>query len=233
MFLNEAKVGEYVKIIDNVELTFYLQSSQTGWGETQKYNPSKILWRVLRRSDELGYERIELVSAESVMKLSLAGEIGYEFAEQTLMEIIECSAFNRFAKFGVGENECAIRSFGAYADWKLQGDKSYYSDSCTFDYKLMLEDIKYLMENNLLPDAEWIWIPVTNFFKYGDTTLYNVRAFDAKRGVVNVKTLYSVNNEGIKKIDSHTCDVITIITIPSNVKVVAGDGSIKNPYKFE
>jgi len=204
-YLADAKIGTHVNYQPSLAKA-NLPKAYTGYFTEQRYNPNEVTdWRIFKKEGE----QVELICAKSAFGLTLSGKVGFEMGSVAVRAVCD--------SFAYGTPNAMGRTIGSIP-WK-DGLPLTNSDA------VLKADLEALWELGLKFKSEWFWLPDTGFVNLGERVGHAVKTLHVSGNVTNVKTLYTTDADG-KVIETfHTCGVLPILSLPSDMKIVEGKGS--------
>lgn len=204
-YLADAKIGTRVNYQPSLAKAS-LPKEYTGYFTEQRYNPKEVTdWRIFKKEGE----QVELICAHSAFSLALSGKVGFEMGPVAVRTVCD--------SFAYGTPNALGRTIGNIP-WK---DGLPWRNS----EDVLRADLEALWDLGLKLKSEWFWLPDTGVVDLGEGLEHAVKTLHVSGNVTNVKTLYTKDVDG-KVIETfHTCGVLPILSLPSDMKIVEGKGS--------
>ena len=203
------------KLVEDVAVGEYIAYSANGYSS----------WRVLFNNNG----QLDLVSAGSVKDVTLSGNSGYCNAVQILNN--EASAYVT----GIATSGRSIGCTSASQATVTVGDTQASLSSFPFTDTLYTTDFNQIVNNGLVQSDKDVWLAsrVESNRKsiLGQLVSSNgsVRTITTS-GTLDYWSLQTYSKAGWSNDKSHTYGLRPVISLPSGLKVVSGDGTASNPY---
>ena len=236
----EIVAGEYIAY-QPTSTEYIVFGRDSGTGADQVFDPSSIVsWKIFNSPRDDDDDHIEIISAESIGDLTLAGREGYIYAIDTLNRLCSEYVNTTYATsgrcLGYGNGVGVIDE----SKYPITFEETYTNGNNGFPYidSYNKEDIrrvnKAVGEEYPLRVSGTVWIASRDLTFNGDWYAdFYVQLFNpdgaVNRGFNNLVRSYT---QGGYDNNSRVYGVRPVISLKSGIRIVGGDGTSENPYQI-
>lgn len=225
------KPGDYVKYIPTIK-SFNITTEQTGYDQVQSFTTNDYtgLWQVLYNDNTNG---VQLISADSVGKLYISNNAGYNNIFETLNTFCKnyenpdfavANSGRTIGTSGIDITSIASLIFNSNTGLKEE-DTRYVSD-----YQAMKKATSQ-NANGIQDIGGYYWTGSRKVFKTSEVGYFSIYTI-ANGGEVQYRRLKDIYINGKTYDYKYAYGVRPIIKIKNEIKAVRGNGTSSNPYQI-
>ncbi|MBP3285309.1 MAG: InlB B-repeat-containing protein [Clostridia bacterium] len=231
----EIVAGEYI-VYQPTSTEYIVYGGDSGTGTDQVFDPSSVTsWKIFNnlRDDD----HIEIISAESIGDLTLAGKDGYIYAIDTLNRLCSDYVNTTYATsgrcLGYGNGVGVIDE----SKYPLTWEETYTNENNGFPYNdsYNTKDISRLNKTvggeYPLQVSGTVWLASRYLGFSNNRASFDVRHVSAGGGV-NSNGLYWSLSDGGFSAHSLVRGVRPVISLKPGIRIVGGDGTSENPWQI-